>query len=51
MLLGTNPPLETEEQRQQLTQSFNSNNDIKSFLVEARSTLASRVLSDVVRDQ
>ncbi|CDF91792.1 ZYBA0S14-01222g1_1 [Zygosaccharomyces bailii CLIB 213] len=50
VLLDTNPPLETEQQRQQLTQNFNSNNDIKSFLVEARSTLASRVLSDVVRD-
>lgn len=50
VLLETNPPLETEEERQQLTQRFNSNNDIRSFLVEARSTLASRALNDVVRD-
>ncbi|CAR29006.1 hypothetical protein ZYGR_0W00340 [Zygosaccharomyces rouxii] len=44
VLLETVPPLESDEQKQELVERFNKNNDVRSFLIETRSILASRVV-------
>lgn len=43
ILLDTLPPLESDEQKQELVQKFNRDNDIRRFLVDARSILSSRM--------
>lgn len=44
-LLETVPSFESDEEKQELVERFNKNNDIRSFLAEARSKLTSRVMS------
>lgn len=45
VLLETVPSFESEEQKQKLVERFNKSNDIRSFLVEARAILTSRIAS------
>ncbi|GAV48530.1 hypothetical protein ZYGR_0K00350 [Zygosaccharomyces rouxii] len=45
VLLETVPAFESDKQKQELVERFNKSNDIRSFLVEARAILASRVMS------